>query len=160
MPLELSSVRFLDEDGAEIVNELASEDQGVYTYRIRGDLSNLAQICPVREGIAIENVTVTDIIRGQRLILGLSEGCAEDEIAGDVNFSGDVSGSDLVLMQRVILGFDLSFPDSIVWVFQTENTTSVSDPENIGCIEVTQEMIDNRRIELLGIKLGDYQCEE
>jgi hypothetical protein len=160
MPLELTSVRFLDEEGAEIVNELSSEDQGVYTYRVRGDLSNLAHICPVREGIAIENVTVTDIIRGQRLILGLSEGCSEDEIAGDVNLSGDVSGSDLVLMQRVILGFDQTFPDSIVWVFQTGNTTSVSNPENIGCIEVTQDMRDNRRIDLFGIKLGDYQCED
>ena len=107
---------------------------------------------------AANDLSVLDVIRGQRHILGIENACEEDLIAGDVNFSGGVTGSDLASMQRIILGLSDEYPDSLSWTFVTDGFTPVSVRQE-GCIEIETDFFEDRVIEVQAIKLGDYRCE-
>jgi hypothetical protein len=146
--------------GVDVTSDIIRLDVGRYQMSatnqtvIRGD-----QICMNIVQPAAIDLSVLDVIRGQRHILGLENACNEDLIAGDVNFSGEVSGSDLASMQRIILGLSDDYPDSLSWTFVTEGFTPVSVRQQ-GCIEIEADFFDDRVIEVQAIKLGDYRCTD
>jgi len=112
---------------------------------------------------AIRLLSGLDIVRGQRLILGISESCPEDFIATDVNFSGGPTAADLVLIRRIILGLDQNFPSNESWRF-VQNTDPL-DLDNLqsqvaGCIPIQMQDISGQAIDLKGIKLGNLECAE
>lgn len=154
------SIRVKRENGNTVVVAVRKVADGEYQFTseqtiIRGD-----QICMQRADDAARLTSVRDLIRGRRHILGLEVACDDDVLAGDVNFSGDVSGSDLAAMQRVILGRDTSYVHGRSWIFTSGLLTPSTTQRMEGCIELTQDQVDERRVRVKAIKLGDYICND
>ena len=155
--------RFLSNVGQEVIRaDQFSAVNGEYVYVVEGELSEVGFICPSVDDAAIRLVSSLDIVRGQRLILGISESCPEDFVAADVNFSGGPSAADLVLIRRVILGLDQSFPDNESWRFVKNEAIDINNlsTQVAGCIAITQNDISNQQIDLKGIKLGNLECPD
>jgi len=157
--IDVNRISVRRSSGGDITSNIIRLDVGQYQMAatsqtvIRGDL-----ICMEINEPAANDLSVLDVIRGQRHVLGLETACPEDQIAGDVNFSGGVSGSDLASMQRIILGLSDEYPDSLSWTFVTEGFTPVSVRRE-GCIEIEEDFFEDRVIEVQAIKLGDYRCD-
>ena len=157
--IDVNNISVRRSSGGDITTNIISLDVGQYQMAattqtiIRGD-----QICMEINEPAANDLSVLDVIRGQRHILGIENACEEDLIAGDVNFSGGVTGSDLASMQRIILGLSDEYPDSLSWTFVTDGFTPVSVRQE-GCIEIETDFFEDRVIEVQAIKLGDYRCE-
>jgi len=157
--IDVNSISVQRATGADINTNIIRLDVGQYQLSattqtvIRGD-----QICMEINEPAANDLSVLDVIRGQRHILGLENACEEDLTAGDVNFSGSVTASDLASMQRIILGLSEEYPDSLSWTFVTEGFTPVSVRQE-GCIEIEADFFEDQVIEVQAIKLGDYRCE-
>lgn len=112
--------------------------------------------CLSKDDLAATDVSVVDLVRAQRIILGLVKPCQYNLIAGDVNNTGTISVTDIVLMQRVILGIDSSFPAGENWKFLFENVDSVA----ANCFVVKKENVPNLSINVVGIKLGNLNCDD
>ena len=159
LPLSIDSINFKNSSGANIGFELLSSSGGTALYLLEEEVENVAFICPFISDVAIGSLSVVDVIRGQRYILQLSSQCVEDGIAGDVNFSGSVSGLDLVLMRNILIGRTDGYPNNLTWTFtNSENIQVVQDMPS--CVPMEAANISSRSIEIIGIKLGDYQCQE
>jgi len=157
------SMRFLSNVGKEEIRaDIFSEGGGRYVYVVEGELSEIGFVCPSFEDAAVRDVSSLDIVRGQRLILGISESCPEDFVAADVNFSGSPSASDLVLIRRVILGLDQNFPDDESWRFVRNEPIDINNlgTEVAGCVSISQTEIQDQSIKLKGIKLGNLECPD
>ncbi|MEE9373504.1 MAG: dockerin type I repeat-containing protein [Saprospiraceae bacterium] len=157
------SLRFLSNVGQEEIRaDQFSASNGKYVYIVEGELSEVGFICPSFDDVAIRLVSSIDIVRGQRLILGISESCDEDFVAADVNFSGAPTAADLVLIRRVILGLDQNFPDSETWRFVKDGPIDLSSLKATiaGCIPLTQVDVTSKTIDLRGIKLGNLECPD
>ena len=157
--IDVNNISVRRSSGGDITTNIIRLDVGQYQMAattqtiIRGD-----QLCMEINEPAANDLSVLDVIRGQRHILGIENACEEDLIAGDVNFSGGVTGSDLASMQRIILGLSDEYPDSLSWTFVTDGFTPVSVRQE-GCIEIESDFFEDRIIEVQAIKLGDYRCE-
>ena len=155
--------RFLSNVGREEIRaDLFSEGSGRYIFVSESELSELGFLCPSFEDAAIREVSSLDLVRGQRLILGISQSCPEDFVATDVNFSGGPSAADLVLIRRIILGLDQSFPDNESWRFVKNEAIDIDNLQTqvAGCISLDQEDIQNQSIQIRGLKLGNLECPD
>ena len=157
--IDVNTITIQRATGADITTNIIRLDVGRYQVAatnqtvIRGD-----QVCmDINEPASID-LSVLDVIRAQRHILGLESACAEDLVAGDVNFSGGLSVGDLALMQRIILGLSEDYPDSLSWTFMTEGFTPVSARQQ-GCVEIEDDFFEDRVIDVQAIKLGDFRCD-
>lgn len=129
------------------------------------ELSNeVKAICPTKSDNPTENLSAIDIVRAQRMVLGLSEHCKQDFIAGDINKSGSVSAADLILELNVILGRSNSFPQGDSWRFYRSETNiedlNLEEIYQLGCVELDQLTSNNPILEFVGVKLGDIRCEK
>ena len=159
LPLSIDSISFKNSGGSDIGFELLSSSGGSALYLLDEEVTNVAFICPFISDVAIGSLSVVDVIRGQRYILQLSDQCTEDGVAGDVNFSGTVSGLDLVLMRNILIGRTDSYPNNLTWTFANSQNIQVL-PDMPSCVQLEQANVDSRSIDLIGIKLGDFQCQE
>ncbi len=124
-------------------------------------VSDVNEVCVIRNESPVIDLTVSDIVRGQLTILGLARSCAEDLLAGDVNLSGNISGADLVLMRNVLLGNRQSYPSNISWAFVNRDVFPVRPQVSAAvCAPLTVENKLSALVHLQGIKLGDYRCTE
>ena len=154
---------FLSNVGREELRaDLFDQGSGRYIYVFESELSEVGFVCPSFEDAAVRDVSSLDIVRGQRLVLGISESCPEDFVASDVNFSGNPSAADLVLIRRVILGLDQNFPNGETWRFIKNEAIDINNLNvNVpGCVALTEEDINTQSINLRGIKLGDLLCPD
>ena len=158
--IDVSNISVRRASGNDITANVIRLDTGIYQIAsttqtvVRGD-----QICMEIIEPAANDLSVLDVIRGQRHILGIEPACDEDLIAGDVNFSGSVSGADLAAMQRIILGLSDEYPDSLSWTFVTDDGFTPASVRQQGCIEIESDVFTDRVIDVQAIKLGDYNCD-
>lgn len=104
-------------------------------------------------GPAAQGLSSTDIIVGQRHILGLAR--IEDPFnlaAADTNGNGSVTAADLVLIVNVLLGRTESFGDNTSWRFYEEETAAGSVSSEV--ILQTQDS-DITGVNFIGVKTGD-----
>ncbi len=117
------------------------------------------RISPKFESSYNEGVSTLDLVLIQRHILELKKfDNPYTTIAADVNNSGNVSASDLVVMRKLILGIISEFPDSPSWRFVDKGQT-FADPnnpfpyqENIEMDGLNQDYFDAN---MVAIKVGD-----
>ncbi len=157
--LDVDSIKTFRSSGGSIISDITRLNQGQYQFTSDQTIIAGDRICMFLDQDAAVDLSVLDLIKGQRHILGLAPACADDLIAGDVNFSGSITGSDLASMQRVILALSSSFPDGLSWTFVTDGFTAASIRKE-GCVEIEQADLLNRSIDVKGIKLGNFECEE
>ena len=143
----------------QIIGEIVAAD----SIALQDLPEGTAFLCPNKSTNPVENVSALDLVRGQRLILGISEHCKNDFIAADVNKSGEASGLDLIVTINVILGRNSNFPNDESWRFY-ENAAeiealSLTDIYKFGCVNV-QDLSDNREFQFIGVKLGDINCQK
>ena len=162
----------------KIINERNEEIESVKIELLRSDkepvMTNLEgsfrfenvrkhrsyDICPTKDVNPRNGVTVIDLIKIQRHILGIERlDSPYKMIAADANRSGGISGADLVAIQRVILGFSDKFDGRPSWRFLDADFEFV-DPLNpfseplpeMYTIPQLEQQIDKR---FVGIKIGD-----
>jgi len=106
----------------------------------------------------VEGLTTIDIILIQRHILGLSRITNPYlMVAADVNGDGKISGTDLISLRNVIMGFKSEFPNNSSWRFMDAKfamnaTDPYNFPERISVDNIEQDIMDN---DFIGIKIGD-----
>lgn len=157
-PLVLQSAKFLRKDGSSSSVGLKSQSAGKHQYVLSENLGKIATICINRNDSPLERLSVSDIVRAQRQIVGLSPGCPDDRIAGDVNRNGSVSGADLVLMKNLLLGRNTAYPDSVSWRFLKNNTILEKASLQGTCFELLKDDRQKAKLDIKGVKLGDFRC--
>ncbi len=109
----LSDVLFIDRESGEII--ATSDANGAYELGLNSEGQSLTLR---RNATSGEGVSSTDLVQITRHILQLNTFDNELQIlASDVNNSGSVSATDLVLIRRVILGQADRFGDREPWQF-------------------------------------------
>jgi hypothetical protein len=108
----------------------------------------------------LNGVTTGDLVRMQRHLLGMNTFTEPwQHIAGDVNFSGEVTASDIADVRRVILGVKEKFASERSWRF-IDGEYQFQDPSD-PLKEVLPEVIeissfdDDVMNNWKGVKLGD-----
>ena len=156
---DVDSIRVMRSNGTLVRTEIERLSRGSYSFTspqtiIRGDL-----ICLEVDDTPAQDLSVLDIIKAQRHVLGLQVACEDDQLAGDVNFSGMVSGADIAAMQRIILAFDTVYNANRTRIFKADETPNVN-LRRLGCVEIEAANLNNRSIDIKAIKLGNYTCED
>ncbi len=156
VPIQADSVYFITMDSTEIGASIDSS--GNYTADLT--LSDIDSICLIKEGVAIDHLSVTDLTKGRRLILQLSEGCPEDRLALDVNDNGSITAFDLALMRNVLLDRIQTYPSNITYKFvKTNNGLEPGATDGI-CISLDEEDRLRGSLDIIAIKLGNLICDE
>ena len=141
-------------------SELMSQTSTTGAYAFSGvGLYDDYIIDPRVHDAAVNGVSTLDIVLIQKHILGLKLlDSPYKEIAADVNRSGDVSASDLVVARKLILGILEEYPNSASWRFidashdLTSENGMISYPENIDI----QNILESREeANFIGVKIGD-----
>lgn len=136
-----------------------TEESGTFNFPVSLK-EQPVMIAPAKSTNPFAGISVGDLLRLQRHLLGLEEITNPYErIAADIDFSGQLSIRDLLRMQKVILGKYESWPEGKPWIFldakapftDNENPLSATWPETI---MVTREhVMDN--LSFVAIKVGD-----
>ncbi len=158
MLIDVDSIRTKRGNGGNIVSTVTQIDQGQYSFSTAQTLIRGDQICFDIKADAATSLSVLDVIKAQRHVLGIEIACEEDQLAGDINFSGNISGADLAAMQRVILSIDSTFASDRTWIFLSEDTPNATMISQ-GCVEIKDENLLSRSINVRAIKLGDFKCD-
>ncbi len=139
--------------------EVVSDSEGKYHF------DHLAQgmsfsIVPGYNENPINGVSTLDLILIQKHILGLETmNNPYKLIAADINNSGEITASDLIVLRKMILGKYDSFPENKSWKFldanfqflQPSNPWTSSLPEKYDVAKLGANMDVN----FTGIKIGD-----
>ena len=158
--LSIDSVIIIMENGEQVQMPFMQQDSQVMVMGTI-PLSDVKEVCIIRNDEAIRGITVSDLIKGQLSIIGLARSCPEDLVAGDINLSGTLTGADLVLMRNLLLGRITSFPSGVSWVFVNEDLFPVRPVvSNPICVPLTAENKLSGVVHIKGIKLGDFMCTE
>lgn len=156
--VKIESGEGLDDVAVQLVNVNGNADQlttdGAFGFENQPTLQayelHFEKDSPVWDG-----VNVLDIILVVRHILGSTTLSPLQKLAADVDGSGSITISDLVHIQRVILGLSDQFPVEQVWAFaqadQSQNPWSV-EPANVLNIA---ELLHNQQLEVYAYKFGD-----
>ena len=156
---DVDSIRFSRSNGSVINATLTRISRGQYSFTSPQTIISGDQICMDVDDSPGVNLSVLDLVKGQRHILGLAIACDDDRVAGDVNFSGSITGADLAAMQRVILGIDTVFSDNRSYTFIADTVPNAAVRKN-GCIQLSAANVTSRAVVVKAIKLGDYICPE
>lgn len=142
---EMEKVIVSDEDGAWDFSEIPS----AYSY----------SVTPQYDDNHREGVTTLDLVKMMRHILGLEVlDLPQSIIAGDVNNDERLSGSDVVLLRRLILGVDPSFDQNNSYRFVAPGYTWPNNSQPWGWEEswVTGNLLSDRMdLQFEAIKIGD-----
>jgi hypothetical protein len=116
-------------------------------------------VVPEKNDDLLNGVSVADIIRIQRHILGIAEfDNPYDLLAADVNRTSTVSVRDLIDIRKAILGLSNEFPNNKSWRFLPEGYT-FPDPANpwnaTGEIVLNKVDKDQWSKDFMAIKVGD-----
>lgn len=148
---------FLQVSGAML--DTLTNDQGNFSFKSMPacsvDTLNLRKLDE-----PINGVSTLDMILISQHILGLKQLDSPYKlIAADVNYSGNVSTLDLVIIRRIILSVDSEFPEGETWRFIPLNF-EFSDPDDPFADDFPTAMdfdilSQNQDLNFVGIKLGD-----
>ncbi|RMG82835.1 MAG: hypothetical protein D6714_10705, partial [Bacteroidetes bacterium] len=138
----------------------ASDMSGEYV--ISGDLSGQSiSVRPEKNTDPLNGVTTFDLAKINDHILGKNYlDTPYKRIAADANNSGQITVSDLILIQRVILHLEPAFTNNTSWRFvpadyvfpDPDNPFSPPFPESI---QLTNIAGDQNNLDFIGIKIGD-----
>jgi len=149
IPVEM----FSSEDGSSSQSSI----EGYYTFT---DLSMNKKytLSPSKNDDLLDGVSTKDLIHIQRHVLGID--LLESKaslVAGDIDGSGNISGVDLVLLRKAILGHTTSFGANTSWKFVSkEELSNTSNPFALsGDITIEQLHDDMMHNDFVGIKVGD-----
>lgn len=99
------------------MNPVETNDEGYFTFE-GAHLNSSYELCPTKTNDPRNGVNVLDLIRIQRHILGIERlNSPYKMIAADVNRNGTISGTDLVAIHRVLLGYAQDFAGEATWRF-------------------------------------------
>jgi len=155
LALQIDSIFFMDAMGRRYI----AEEGPTGRYSSSVSITDVSQVCFVKNDELAAGLSVVDLTRGQRIILGLSEGCPRDRIALDVSNDQRLTGFDLVLMKQVLLQRSDSYPGNFNWKFVAPDPVDPSLPST-NCIMLSDDDKISARLRVLGIKLGDARCSE
>lgn len=146
-------------NGANFETFETSDVSGNYMFSELSLYDNYT-IKPEKNDDALNGITTSDIVRIQKHILGLVPLTSmEHIIAADVNHDEKISGSDIIQMRKLLLGFYANdeFPQNTSWRFYPNNFDWNENYPYEFPEEVTAEnvLMSNEEIMFYGIKIGD-----
>ena len=98
-------------------------------------------------------VDVVDLLVIRRNILGLNTLRIEQQLAADVDQSGELDAVDLLHLRRFLLGITPSLPNSASWHFYPEST--IQNPNSpFDFFTVTFNAV-TFNFNFIGVKVGD-----
>jgi len=166
--IHLSSKSTSGEELSNVVYQIMDDDKNVLISISTDSIlldeldEGASMICPKNSANPTQNVSALDLVRTQRLVLGVSENCKTDFIAADVNKSGEVSALDIIQIINVILGKNENFQNDDSWrFFKKQNdleSLSLHEIYNFECVSLSN-LENNEEIEFVAVKLGDIKCE-
>ncbi len=146
-------------DGSEL-DDVWTADNGYYQFMHMGVGTNYSVIPTLESDDVLNGVSTLDIVLLQRHLLGIDNIDSPYRLlAGDVNNSGSLTASDILLLRKVILGVTEEFTGSKNWMFidSDYNWEDASNPWE----EPYSERYDIQRLEgdmvvnFTGVKMGD-----
>ncbi len=145
------SVSAQDLNGEPLDDCTTSNIPGAFTFCTSGAMD--IELCFDRDEQAINGVTAIDLVKATRIILGLVKPCPYNLLAGDVNFSGELTAADLFLIQRIILGKDEMWDIGESWFFTEGGSRFL-------CTEIPAEDQPDLDRTYVAVKLGDLSCQD
>ena len=108
----------------------------------------------------MNGISTMDLIVLQRHILGLGElPSVYHSLAADINRDGEINGSDLIELRKLILGIYTEFPNNTSWRFLKEkDESSIYNNPKDDLIDESYEfesLISDMKIDFIGVKVGD-----
>jgi hypothetical protein len=148
----------LETSSSEYNAQFNTAEEGLYAFdNIPGHL--MMDIKPSLLDEPDKGVSTLDIVHIQRHILGFKAlDNITKEIAADVNGSGSITGTDLVVIRKLILGKFESFPNGIpAWKFYDKSIEITEEnmrnlPGSISFNSLADDVFD---ADFIGIKMGD-----
>ncbi len=122
-------------------------------------------IAPEKDGFPTNGVTVLDLIKIRRWILGLETDLSPYAmIAADANKSGQVTGFDLIELRKLIVGSYSELPNNTSWRFvpadfifpNQQNPFQSAFPETVSIADAVESSYQAR---FKAIKIGDLDCD-
>ena len=132
------------------LTEISNLTNGLFAFAALENSEDQIQLCVSYHTEAIDNVSTVDVVRAQRIILGLVDPCLANVIAADVDESNSVSSVDLVQMINVIIGRAENFSNNPSWVFMIDDELKVCETYNLSTLPSS--------IEITGFKKGNLEC--
>ncbi len=139
-------------------NETTTESEGTFAFNNIYGLG-LFELTPYNDNDPSMGVTTLDILVVQKHIMGMDAlDTPYDMIAADVNNSNDITGSDIITLQKLILGDYQTFPENTSFRFVGQQQAFIDDnpfitsyDEHLAWYAVTEDKTRN----FYGIKIGD-----
>ncbi|MCG8328344.1 MAG: carboxypeptidase regulatory-like domain-containing protein [Chitinophagales bacterium] len=155
-PLEGVSVQAVDANG-NLVDFTTTSASGNYVLEDLPVGATYSIVCSF-DGSVLLGVSTMDVVLGAMHILGIESLDSPYKIlAGDANDSGSLSTLDLVLMRRVILNIDNTFPAGS-WRFILESTSFPNPMNPFDATNIEVQLTDDiNNLDIIGIKTGDLQ---
>ncbi len=155
-----------DNSPVDSVLVFSSDNCPIYTnedgfYNIIGlDTTQDLTIAPIKNTIARECITVLDMIKLSRVILGLSDFDHPYQfIAGDVNGSETITTFDLVNFRKFILGVTNDFPNNVPWRFVEKQAFETLPPNQWPSVFNINSLDQSLEIDWIAIATGDVISE-
>ncbi len=101
-----------------------------------------------KEDVAANGTSTFDLVLYARAILGITPLSTYQQWTADVNNSGASTTLDLIMIRKVILGIDNSFPAGL-WLFGLPDA-----PQGATSIPVST-LAEDLHLEIFGVKIGD-----
>jgi hypothetical protein len=143
---------------AESIHEQClSNEEGYYGFPSNPFYENYILSAHKTDEI-LQGVSTLDLVLIQKHILGILPFSSPDQmLAADINNSGDISGLDLLILRKLILGIDQDFPESRSWLFlEAAHELAMENPwyyhSEIGIDELSDDV---QSADFKTIKIGD-----
>ncbi len=150
------SVRLIDASNGS--TRLVTTDQNG-NYRFENLASNRSySVVPELTGNDVLGVSTVDLVLIQRHILNLQAfESLFRMIAADINNSESISASDLVLLQKLILGFDEQLTSNDPWRFvPSDHVFDLNDPYDFPESKTIRSLKTGvTNVGFIGVKIGD-----
>ncbi|MDO8367890.1 MAG: T9SS type A sorting domain-containing protein [Saprospiraceae bacterium] len=122
-------------------------------------------IAPEKDDFPANGVTVLDLIKISRFMLGLEPGLSPYAmVAADANKSGSITGFDLIELRNLILGIYADLPNNTAWRFidadfnfpNPQNPFQTAFPE---VVSIEDALLNSYQASFKAIKIGDLDCD-
>jgi hypothetical protein len=147
------------------VGPLSADGCAMFPVSSNGQLGNL-NVAPANHLMPLNGVTVFDLIKIKRYILGLESDLSPYQIlAADANKSKTITGFDLIDLRKLLLGVTNSLPSTPSWRFvdasfvfpNPANPFQTIIPE---AIQIQGAVLDGHyQAGFTAVKVGDLDCD-
>jgi hypothetical protein len=158
-------------DAGIVLNDVYSGDlggldsNGCALFPVNGPIGTGLTIAPVKDDFPLNGVTVFDLIKIKRIILGVDlDASPYALIAADANKSGTITGFDMIELRKLMLGLYDELPDNTSWRFiddnfvfpNPQNPFQTAFPETI---LIPNAQAGNYSVAFKAVKIGDLDCD-